>query len=166
MLTAALYLGTRIVIFVPAPTPVSIVRPWPVPNVARSRSSTLRSPTDSAGPAAGQDLVQLLRVRARPVILDGDDRLVPGVRGDDLQQAAPGPAFEPVPDGVLHQRLEHQRRQPHGQRLGRDPQDHREPVAEARAFQFQVGLHQAQFLGQRHVLAVLAETAPGELGET
>src|SRR5271165_2971817 len=45
-LTAGQNLGRRIVTFVPAPTPVSMVSPWSLPKVARSLSSTLRSPTE------------------------------------------------------------------------------------------------------------------------
>ncbi len=45
-LTAGQNLGRRIVTLVPAPTPVSMVSPWSLPKIARSRSSTLRSPTD------------------------------------------------------------------------------------------------------------------------
>ena len=58
-------------------------------------------------------------------------------------------ALEPVPDGVLHQRLDAQEGHRDRQHLGRDQQRDLQPVAEPGLLEHEVALDVAQLLGQR-----------------
>ena len=148
--------------FVPAPGAVSTTRPNSSPNTDRSRSSTLPSPTCSAalGPPP-----QHLRIHSHPVVLDADQALGAGVLGHDRHRADSGLRRQPVPHGVLHQRLQRQERHRDRQHLRRDLQPHLQPLAEAGPLQREVAVDRAQLLGQRGELAVRPERVAGELGE-
>ena len=116
--------------FVPAPTPVSIVSPWSLPKVARSRSSTLRSPTDWPPVSPREHVREVPGINTDAVILDRDDSLVAAVFRGNLQPGGSGEPLKAVPDGVFHQWLQHERRHPHGKHLRGYSQADREAVAE------------------------------------
>ena len=122
------------------PTPGSMVSPWSFPKVARRRSSTLRSPTDSlptARTAAGESPGP-----CRHLVLDRDDRLVAPVLAEICSRAVPLTRSRPcrtafstsgcsTSDGTG-------RAGPPGPPAG----DH-QAVAEAGALELQVGIHEA-----------------------
>ncbi len=89
----------------------------------------------------------------------------PGVLGDDGDPPDARLALQPVPDRVLHQRLDAQERHRHGQHLGRDPQRDLQLVAEAGPLQGEVAVDRAQLLGEGGVVAVPPEGVAGEVGE-
>ena len=113
--------GTRTVTLVPAPGAVSTTRPYSSPYVVRSRASTLPSPTESrlASPASARrtfsgssptpssstSITHSWSAVVRPGCV-----MVPAALG----------GLEPVPDGVLDQRLDAEERHRDGQHLGRD----------------------------------------------
>ena len=107
-----------------------------------------------------------IRVGARAVVLDGDQRVGAVVGGGDRDGApTSASAVEAVPHRVLDERLHDEERHRDRQHLGRDPQRDPQPVAEAGLLEHEVALGVAQLVGQRGELAAAAQRVPGEVGE-
>ena len=164
--TPGTYFGTRRVIFMPAPGGRVDDQAEVVAERERMRSSTLPSPTWAPDRwASSRSWWGRLGVHADAVVLHDDHALGARVLGGDRDRAAVGLARQPVPHGVLDQRLQGQERQHHRQHLGRDLELDVQPVAEAGLLQPDVALDVGELVLQRGELARRTERVAGEVGE-
>src|SRR5690606_18605262 len=76
-----------------------------------------------------------------------------------------GAVFDAVPHRVLHEGLQHQIRDGHGQDLRGDPYLYPQSVAQHGALECQVGLDGVELVGDRGVLAVAGQAVADVVGE-
>jgi hypothetical protein len=108
---------------------------------------------------------QAVRVHPHAVVLHADQGLVAVVLCHDRDRAAARFGGDSVLHGVLHQRLQHQERDHHGQDLWRDLDAYVQALGVALALDGQVAVDVAQLVGQRRELAGGPERVPREVGE-